>query len=201
MILRTVRHTLPSVLLLILWQSAGASPPTSASPSFTRAQVAAGRLVYGRACGICHGASLQGAAAVALSGSTFARTWGDGHHQGPDFFNAIAKQMPKNAPGTLSEADNLDLTAFILGSNGYAAGPQPLTLAALAGPMPAAPGAQSGMPSAATDTAAATFPQAPRSVRAASSNEPGDAQLLHVPDQDWLTFNRTLAGERFTPLA
>ena len=133
MTLRSLPHTLLSALLLILWHSAGADPASSTSPSFAASQVTAGRLVYARACGICHGANLQGGAAVALSGSTFARTWGDGHHLGPDFFDAIAKQMPKNAPGTLSAAENLALTAFILASNGYAAGPQPLTRAALAG--------------------------------------------------------------------
>ncbi len=35
----------------------------------------------------------------------------------------------------------------------------------------------------------------------ASGSAPADAQLLHVPDADWLTFNRTLAGDRFSPLA
>ncbi len=199
MTLRSLPYTLLSALLLILWHSAGADPASSASPSFTASQVTAGRLVYARACGLCHGASLQGAAAVALSGATFARTWGDGHHLEPDFFDAIARQMPKNAPGTLSEADNLALTAFILDSNGYAAGPQPLTRAAFAGSLPATPGTQSAMPSGMT--AAVSFPQLPHSVRAAGGNQPGDAQLLRVPDQDWLTFNRTLAGERFAPLS
>src|SRR5580692_6808858 len=104
-----------------------AALPAAAAPPFTQGQVAAGRLAYARACGVCHGANLQGAAAVALSGSAFARTWGDGRHQENDFFAAIAKQMPKNAPGSLPPADNLALTAFLLDSNGYEAGAQPLT--------------------------------------------------------------------------
>ncbi len=71
---------------------AAAAMPAAAAPDFAPAQAATGRLVYARACGICHGTNLQGAAAVALSGSAFARTWGDGRHQGADFFAAIAKQ-------------------------------------------------------------------------------------------------------------
>ncbi len=53
-----------------------ATPPAAALPPFTQPQVGAGKLAYARACGICHGANLQGGAAVALVGSTFARTLG-----------------------------------------------------------------------------------------------------------------------------
>lgn len=187
-------------------------PRPASSPPFTASQVAAGRLVYARACGICHGASLQGGAAVALAGSAFARTWGDGLHQGADFFDAIAKQMPKNAPGSLSRRDNLALAAFILGSNGYATGSRPLTLARLTGVLPAAPAALAGGESGAGVRRAAgatgppagsagVFPQPPPAVLPASGNAPDDAQLLRVADADWLTFNRTLAGDRYSPLA
>jgi alcohol dehydrogenase (cytochrome c) len=201
----TLRHFRPGVapvLLLMLCHTTSAMPATP-SLSFTQSQAAAGRLVYARACGICHGATLQGGAAVALAGLAFARTWGDGRHQGSDFFDAIAKQMPKNAPGTLSQADNLALAAFILDSNGYESGTVPLTLAALAGALPAAPAnpALAGANPPAAAGVAASFPQAPRSVLPPSGTGPGDAQLLRVADADWLTFNRTLAGERFSPLA
>ena len=88
----------PVLLMMMICPGAGAMQVDSTSPPFSASQAAAGRLVYARACGICHGANLQGGAAVALSGSAFAKTWGDGRHQGMDFFDAIAKQMPKNAP-------------------------------------------------------------------------------------------------------
>jgi len=187
--------------LLVIWRLAAAMAPEPAPPPFTTAQAAAGRLVYARACGLCHGASLQGAAAVALSGSAFARTWGDGRHQGGDFFDAIASQMPKNAPGTLTQADNLALAAFILDRNGYAAGVQPLTIAGLAGPLPAAPAAQVAAAAAPAAGPPLVFPQPPRSVLPASGSAPGDEQLLHVADANWLTFNRDLAGDRFSPLS
>src|ERR1700722_9503333 len=196
---RILRHSALLLMLLIGHHAAGAMPVSADSPPFTQSQATAGRLVYARACGVCHGANLQGGAAVALSGSAFARTWGDGRHQGSDFFDAIAKQMPKNAPGSLSQADNLALAAFILGANGYATGRAPLTLAGLAGPLPAAPGAQAS--NTAATAAAGSFPQPPHMVRPASGSTPQDAQLLGMADGDWLTFNRTLAGDRFSPLA
>ncbi|HTC54168.1 MAG TPA: PQQ-binding-like beta-propeller repeat protein [Steroidobacteraceae bacterium] len=200
--LRIIRHALLPGLMVLLCQAAHGVPPDVSSPSFTASQAAAGRLVYARACGLCHGAALQGAAAVALVGPAFARTWGDGRHQAADLFAAIAIQMPKNAPGSVSPTDNLALAAFILQSNGYASGAAPLTLAAFAGALPAAPGyalAASAPPGLAA--APLSFPQAPRSVLPPSGTGPQDAQLLRVADADWLTFNRDLAGERFSPLA
>jgi hypothetical protein len=196
---RILQHSALLLLLVIARQATGAMPVAADSPAFTQSQVTVGRVAYARACGLCHGANLQGGAAVALSGSAFARTWGDGRHQGSDFFAAVAKQMPKNAPGSLSQADNLAITAFILRSNGYPTGLAPLTLAGLAGLLTAAPGAPvSNVP---TTAAVANFPQLPHTVRPASGSTPQDAQLLHMADGDWLTFNRTLAGERFSPLA
>ncbi len=193
-----LRHLLAAGCLL------AAALPAAAAPNFTPAQVATGRLVYARACGICHGASLQGGAAVALSGSAFAKTWGDGRHRGADFFAAIATQMPKNAPGSLSPTDNLALAAFILSSNGYGAGTGSLTVAGLAGALPAAPlsvaASASPAPVLSASSASMTFPQPPRTVLPASSSGPEDAQLLHVADANWLTFNRTLAGDRYSPL-
>src|ERR1700733_13835889 len=172
MILRILRHAALPALLISAGHAIGAMQPAADSPPFTHSQAAAGRLVYARACGLCHGANLQGGAAVALSGSAFAKTWGDGRHQGADFFDAIAKQMPKNAPGSLSQADNLALAAFILGANGYATGRAPLTLAGLAGPLPAAPGAQAS--NTAATAAAGSFPQPPHMVRPASGRTPQD---------------------------
>jgi alcohol dehydrogenase (cytochrome c) len=194
----SLRNTKPHLwcVLLLLCPAAGAVSAATA-PSFTPSQVAVGRVAYARACGNCHGAALQGGAAVALSGSAFALTWGDGRHQGADFFDAIAKQMPKNLPGSLSQAANLAITAFILDSNGYQAGTQPLTVAALTVTLAAS---AHGGP-AAVAASSAVFPQPPHSVLPASGSGPSDAQLLHVADADWLTFNRDLAGDRFSPLA
>jgi alcohol dehydrogenase (cytochrome c) len=204
MTLRKIRRSGLPVLLMLGCHVAGSMPMDANPPPFTPSQAAAGRLVYAKSCAICHGANLQGGAAVALTGAAFAKTWGDGRHQRADFFAAIAKQMPKNAPGSLSDTDNLAITAFILESNGYASGGERLSVAALAGAL-SPPLLGDGVPVPASSAAvpagpAAVFPQAPHTVLAPSGRGPADAQLLHVPDADWLTFNRTLAGDRFSPL-
>ena len=46
----------------------------------------------------------------------------------------------------------------------------------------------------------AKFPQQPKTVEAAMGSTPRDADILNIADGDWLTFNRTLAGDRFSPL-
>ncbi|HTV77544.1 MAG TPA: PQQ-binding-like beta-propeller repeat protein [Steroidobacteraceae bacterium] len=196
---KNLPRALWAALLLTLSHAAAAMQVESSGPAFTSKQANAGRAVYARACAICHGATLQGGAAVALTGSTFARSWGDGRHQGLDFFNAIARQMPKNAPGSLPLADNLALTAYILDRNGYVPGTQPLAVAALAGILPASP--QAPAVAAALPAGNIVFPQPPPSVLPASGDAPQDAQLLQVPDEDWLTYNRDLAGDRYSPLS
>lgn len=201
MMMRKIRQTGLPVLLMLGCQAAGSMPMAANSPPFSHTQAAAGRLVYARACAICHGASLQGGAAVALTGSAFGKTWGDGRHQGSDFFDAIAKQMPKNAPGSLSETDNLALAAFILESNGYASGGERLTVAGLAGVLAPAQTLVTAAVAPVPAGPAAVFPQPPLTVQPASSRGPADAQLLHMSDADWLTFNRNLAGDRYSPLA
>ncbi len=167
---------------------------------FTADQVARGRVVYASACGVCHGRELQGAAAVALTGPSFARTWGDGHHMLRDLYESVAKQMPKNAPGSLSESDNLGLTAFLLARNGYSAGAVPLTASALDVDLGAeGEAAQTQAPPAPVYTG--PWPQPPASVVPATTRVPDDAELRAPAAGDWLTYNRTLAGERFSPLA
>ncbi|HEY0341256.1 MAG TPA: c-type cytochrome, partial [Steroidobacteraceae bacterium] len=175
--------------------------PAVLAISFTDAQIAHGRSTYGHACAVCHGANLEGAAGAPLTGVTFARNWGDGHHNLRDLYESIAKQMPKNAPGSLSDEDNLGILAYVLAKNGYASAAQRLTLAALDVTL-SPPG--SGVPTAPASAAApagTSFPQPPAAVAAASDSSPDDADLLHIQDSDWLTYNRTLAGDRFSPLA
>jgi alcohol dehydrogenase (cytochrome c) len=182
------------------------SPATlSHGVSFTDGQIAQGRSVYGRACSVCHGANLEGAAGVALAGVSFARGWGDGHHNLRDLYDSVAKQMPKNAPGSLSNEDNLGILAYILSRNGYAPTTQRLTLAGLdttLTPLDASvPTGLAAPVGASTGQHNALFPQPSATVEESSDRTPDDAELLHLRDSDWLTYNRTLAGDRFSPLA
>jgi PQQ-dependent dehydrogenase (methanol/ethanol family) len=185
--------------LLIAWAMPG-SPAPAAQPStihFNDAQVAEGRGVYARACGACHGPNLEGAAAVGLAGMNFARSWGEGQHDIGDLYVEIAKQMPKNAPGSLSETENLAVLAYLLSANGYTASGTPLVAASLHGTLPAT-GAASSSSSA---TSVSAFPQLPDSIEVSSTRTPVDDDLVRIKDGDWLTYNRTLSGDRFSPLA
>ena len=171
----------------------------AASLTFTDAQVAQGRLAYGRSCALCHGGNLEGAAGVALAGATFARNWADGHHNARDLYVVTAVQMPKGAPGSLSESENLSILAYILSRNGYLASERPLSVAALDTII----GEPSGSKAVARENGSLPrqFPELPVKVENASGHLPDDADLLRIRDADWLTYNRNLAGDRYSPLA
>jgi PQQ-dependent dehydrogenase (methanol/ethanol family) len=181
-----------------------APTPVSRQVSFTDGQIARGRSMYGQACAVCHGANLEGAAGVALAGVSFARNWSDGHRNLRDLYESVAKQMPKNAPGSLSDEDNLGILAYILSRNGYVSATQRLTLAGLdttlAPPGSSVPATPPVPVSAGPEQHTSPFPQPPATVAESSDRAPDDAQLLQVQDSDWLTYNRTLAGDRFSPL-
>lgn len=200
-------------LLLGKWVPARAMDPSqsqtaAAPPPFTEPQVTKGRTVYAKSCAVCHGANLEGAAGVALTGVTFARSWGDGQHRSRDFYDIVATTMPKNAPGTLPQEDNLALLAFILAKNGYPAGPQRLTLERLTTPLPRRSADTTvAVKDAGPDAAAATpspttvrYPQPPPSIEESSGRTPVDSDLLQMRPGDWLTFNRDLGGDRYSPL-
>ena len=88
------------------------------------AQAERGKEAYAQKCSGCHGDFLDGdsanGGAVALSGTTFADNWESASLN--DLFVKIGKTMPRDAPGTLSSRDTLDLMAFLLQYNGLPAG-------------------------------------------------------------------------------
>ena len=82
-------------------------------------QVEAGRGVYDRACAECHRADLSGDfEAPELAGRNFRTAW-RGAALGE--LLAVVRDMPPEEPGTLSEAQYLAVTAFLLSANGAAA--------------------------------------------------------------------------------
>ena len=169
-------------------------------PAFTEGQVSQGRADYGRWCAVCHGAELQGAAAVALAGPNFQRIWGDGQHKLRDLYDITATQMPKNAAGSLSPEQNFAIVAYMLARNGHAAGRVALGKTNL--DVTIGGGGGTPMPSAAQpiSLASAIYPQKPATVEEASASVPTDADILHIDAGNWLTYNRTLSGDRFSPL-
>jgi len=93
---------------------------------FTAAQSTAGRAVYETSCAGCHMADLVGRGeAPPLAGTPFMNLWGP--RTTHDLVAFIQASMPPLNAGSISPADYLNVTAFLLQSNGAAAGNQPLT--------------------------------------------------------------------------
>ena len=99
---------------------------TSRMGAFAVEQAAAGRGVYDASCSSCHMSGLQGRGeAPQLAGSEFMSLWGD--RPARDLVAFIQGSMPPLNAGSISAADYLNVTAFLLQANGATAGNQPLT--------------------------------------------------------------------------
>jgi mono/diheme cytochrome c family protein len=96
-------------------------------PVFTETQVERGRALYQKNCQDCHGTQLDNGefGGAPLKGSYFRQHWGSGDVGG--LFGYVSALMPPDRPGQLSPQSYADLTAFLLSSNGYAAGNEELT--------------------------------------------------------------------------
>ena len=101
------------------------SPATSgAPPSFTAAQVAAGKVAYNANCAACHGNTMtNGTFAPPLAGEYFRNNWAG--KTVAAFYNH-AKTMPPSAPASLPDATYADIVAYMLQSNGFQPGPTAL---------------------------------------------------------------------------
>lgn len=90
-------------------------------------QGAAGAVVYGHICVVCHGERLEGGEGPPLAGPGSAL--GE-YRTGVRLFEYISTWMPDDAPGSLSEREYLDVTAFLLHANQVHPGGE-ITLASL----------------------------------------------------------------------
>ncbi len=95
---------------------------------YTAAQANAGRAAYQANCAGCHGADLAGQnSASALAGGLFMSSWGD--RTPAELVAFLEGAMPPSNPGSLGEQTYVNVTAFILDSNGARPGNDPLTAA------------------------------------------------------------------------
>jgi alcohol dehydrogenase (cytochrome c) len=97
-----------------------------AAGRYTAAQAAAGRTTYQAQCSSCHQPDLKGSGdAAQLAGSEFMEAWG--RRSTRELLGFMQLTMPPARPGALSQEEYTNVAAFILQSNGAAAGNQPLT--------------------------------------------------------------------------
>ncbi len=119
-----------------------AAAPASAAPATFADQVAQGQKLYGQYCANCHGASGEGGKAPAVVGlktgalpldpPPTAKYRKSQFKTVADIAGFVAKNMPADAPGTLTEEQYFSILAFDLKANGIDLGDKKLD-GALAG--------------------------------------------------------------------
>ena len=117
--------TLAAVAVPLAGLIAGAQGArTTKDGVYTEAQAKLGEATYKDRCAACHSDDLSGGIGPALSTDAFSGHWVD--KSVGDLFTQVKSSMPADNPGSLSDSAYAELVAFVLKSNGYPAGPQPL---------------------------------------------------------------------------
>src|ERR1700756_3636809 len=116
-------------LVIVLIAGSLTSVHAESSGAYTSAQARFGAIVYAQKCSVCHGANLQGESGTPLTGRTFSQAYGGG--TAAQLYDFISRQMPLDAPGTLTQQQYLDVTAYILSRNGFPAGDAPISMGSL----------------------------------------------------------------------
>jgi mono/diheme cytochrome c family protein len=95
-----------------------------AAPVFTIEQATAGKAAYAKSCSSCHLPDLSGNAEIpALAGKPFKEAWGA--RTTKELLDYMSAAMPYGGP-SLPADTYLSILAYVLQSNGAAAGAQPL---------------------------------------------------------------------------
>lgn len=118
-----------SIAVLGSLAAAAAQPRSAAQGVYTAAQAARGQKLFDTNCQGCH--RDPGGNAPVLAGERFVRLFGDGSLQA--LFTSIRTTMPRQAPGSLSDADYVDIVAHLMRANGHPEGAGELSLTDLPG--------------------------------------------------------------------
>jgi quinoprotein glucose dehydrogenase len=103
-----------------LYASLGAQAGKSVKEGvFTEEQAKRGETLYKENCAACHGEDLAGSGPMpALAGNDFIANW----KTVGDLFEKTHTSMPASAPGSLSEQQVSDITAYMLAKSNFPAG-------------------------------------------------------------------------------
>ena len=119
-------HALRQQIIPAAPGSVAGPAPAPTALTFTAEQAERGEAAYARNCQDCHGSTLDNGefGGAPLNGSYFRRHWGSGSVAA--LYSKTRTTMPPDRPGQLTDQTYLDLTAFLLSKNGYAAGDKEL---------------------------------------------------------------------------
>jgi alcohol dehydrogenase (cytochrome c) len=119
------------IILSILFAYAGSFGVSDAAAAggYTPAQAARGASIFAANCASCHAQNLTGGAGPALAGPAFHTSIQANYKTAARLNDFISKQMPLNAPGSLSQQNYLAVTAYVISKNGYAPGSTALSTA------------------------------------------------------------------------
>lgn len=178
----------------------------AANGNYTAAQASQGATVYSSSCAQCHGAKLQGQSGPSLVGARFDKSL-KSYGNGAQLYDFISKQMPANAPGSLSKTQYLSVIAYLLARNGFPSGSHPLdatTLASVnlanAGTAVPASGSPAGNTNEIVRAAAPTtvdYGKPPGNVNISDSM----MASASTDTQDWTLDGRSYDNQRYSPLS
>jgi len=115
-----------AAVLSVESEFASAQDKTADQGVYTSAQAARGSRVFDAHCVSCH---REGGTAPVLAGERFTKSFADATLLA--VFTTIQTTMPRQAPGSLTEAEYVDAVAHLLRLNGYADGMTELAVAGL----------------------------------------------------------------------
>lgn len=121
------RHTPPLIVLaaaVLLTGGTSSAAQTVWGGAYTDAQAARGLRRYQASCASCHDDGPR-------RGEAFMRDWFGSDVEA--LFRRIRASMPPGAPGSLPDADYLDIVAWMLQLNAFPAGPEDLAVERIAG--------------------------------------------------------------------
>lgn len=115
-----------AVLLHVAGQSSSAQDRTADQGVYTSAQAARGATVFDAHCVSCH---REGGTAPVLAGARFTKSFADSTLLA--VFTTIQTTMPRNAPGSLTDKEYVDVVAQLLKLNGFPDGMTELAVTGL----------------------------------------------------------------------
>src|ERR1700730_678705 len=192
-----------AILVITLIAVDPASVQAKSSGGYTSAQASRGATVYTQYCTQCHGANLQGESGPALSGQVLRAAYGGG--TAAQLYDFISRQMPQNSPGSLSQAQYLDVTAYILSRNGFPSGNTALNIASLGQVRMSAQRMSAAAAGRNTDEIVRAAPPVRNvyaKIPAGTGLDVTDPMMLNAEsdENNWLLHGRTYDNQRYSPL-